>query len=70
MDPYAHHQIQSDSFDQSAFVELDEAARRMNMRKSEVMELVRHRTLRCQWLPGGEPLVEPAILTGATGRKN
>jgi hypothetical protein len=51
------------------FVDLDEAAQRMNMTKAQVMHLVRIRALRCLPIPGAAPLVEPAILTGAVPMK-
>ncbi|HZU48696.1 MAG TPA: hypothetical protein VFA16_15820 [Mycobacterium sp.] len=50
--------------DEPTFVDLDEAARRMNLSKAAVMELVRLHALRFT-LAGGELLVEPAILHGA-----
>ncbi|GAA4297624.1 hypothetical protein [Mycobacterium paraffinicum] len=50
--------------DEPAFVDLDEAARRMNMSKAAVMELVRVHALRYT-VAAGELLVEPAILHGA-----
>jgi len=65
IDQYGHHMIQLDEFDEPEFVDLDEAARRMNLSKRQVLHLCRIRALRCQWIPGSEPLVVPAILTGA-----
>ncbi|MDM4141384.1 MULTISPECIES: hypothetical protein [Mycobacterium] len=50
--------------DEPAFVDLDEAARRMSLSKSAVMELVRIHALRYT-VAAGELLVEPAILHGA-----
>lgn len=45
------------------FVDLDEAARRMDISKSEVMELVRTRALRAVPIAPGEIWVEPAIIS-------
>lgn len=50
--------------DEPAFVDLDEAARRMNLSRAAVMELVRMHALRAT-VAAGELLVEPAILHGA-----
>lgn len=50
--------------DEPAFVDLDEAAGRMNLSKTAVMELVRIHALRYT-VAAGELLVEPAILHGA-----
>ena len=54
----------NDSRPEPRYVDLDEAAERMNMTRAQVMLLVRSRALRALPIPGDEPLVEPAILTG------
>jgi hypothetical protein len=46
----------------SDYVDLDEAARRMNLSKAQVMSLVRQRALRALAMPFGEIWVEPAIV--------
>lgn len=61
-----HTLVKFDQFDErESFVDLAEAAQRMNLTKAQVMDLVRRRALRAEFTPGGEPWIEPAILTGA-----
>lgn len=47
------------------YVDLDEAARRMDLSVAQVMELVRIRALRAVPIGYGEILVEPAIVNVA-----
>jgi hypothetical protein len=69
MDGYSHHQIPLDSLDEPAYVELPEAAKRMNLTQRQVLHLCRTGALRSYRIPGGLPLVQPAILTGAVPRR-
>jgi hypothetical protein len=63
--PAANHMIKFDDprIDGPEFVDLDEAARRMDMTKAQIMHLIRIGALRYQ-LVGGTPWVQPAILSG------